>query len=42
MSTTTFPTKQIRMGIIGLGLIAEYHMRSLHTISGYLLWPLVM
>lgn len=34
MSTTTFPTKQIRMGIIGLGLIAEYHMRSLHTISG--------
>ncbi|MEK4458696.1 MULTISPECIES: Gfo/Idh/MocA family protein [Paenibacillus] len=34
MSTSTSPTKQVRMGIIGLGLIAEYHMRSLHTISG--------
>lgn len=34
MSTSISPTKPIRMGVIGLGLIAEYHIRSLQTISG--------
>ncbi|ASR49248.1 dehydrogenase [Paenibacillus kribbensis] len=34
MNTSISPTKLIRIGVIGLGLIAEYHIRSLYTISG--------
>ncbi|MGS5018263.1 Gfo/Idh/MocA family protein [Paenibacillus sp. JJ1683] len=34
MSTFTSPILPIRVGIIGLGLIAEYHIRSLHSMSG--------
>lgn len=34
MSTITPHTKPIHMGVIGLGLIAEYHIASLYTIAG--------
>ncbi|WP_149095997.1 Gfo/Idh/MocA family protein [Paenibacillus terrae] len=34
MNTSISPIKPIRMGVIGLGRIAEYHVRSLQTISG--------